>query len=363
MADTPQRQLSLQADAVTTTEESPRAGSGLSLGRQLLRPRTLLSFAVSIAIIVWVFSRQDISLSDVWAEIRSANPVLYLLGALAYYSSFLVRSLRWRQVLTNAGYTEADGTTLPSTPGIVRIIMLSWFANSILPAKLGDGYRAYLLKRSASVSFSKTMGTIVAERIADVGVLFFLLLLSGFLAFRDRLPPQFGLLVAFGAVLAGVSISSLFFLRYLGPLITRLLPARVRPYYLRLQEGVLLAFRQRIGYIGMLTVLVWLLESARFYFVSASLDIHLSPILVVFVALTASLLTTVPFTPAGLGVVEGGITGVLVFIGQSRVDAGSVAVLDRTVTFWSLLLVGSLLYIFNRNEPVRVAAAYRGNGA
>ncbi len=75
----------------------------------------------------------------------------------------------------------------------------------------------------------------------------------------------------------------------------------------------------------------------------------------VFVALAASLLTTVPFTPAGLGVVEGAVIAVLLW---GRVDGlpldealvGTIALLDRAITYWSLLLVGAVVYLIHHRR-------------
>ena len=66
--------------------------------------------------------------------------------------------------------------------------------------------------------------------------------------------------------------------------------------------------------LGALTALVWLTEAFRLYFVVLALgfadtDLGLSGAM--FVALIGSLLTAVPFTPAGLGLVEGGMLAVL----------------------------------------------------
>lgn len=351
MADTSPSRFAGAADSTrVATAEPPREQGGLALGRQLLRPRTLISFAVSFAIIAFVFARQDIPFSQVWANIRQTNLALYLLGFASYYATFYVRTLRWKQVLRNAVYSADADVEAPSTPRLTRIIVLSWFANTILPAKLGDGYRGYLLKRASNVSFYKAMGTILAERIADVGMLFSLLVLSGLLAFRDQLPPHFGTLVMFGAALSAVSLSVLFLLKYLGPWLARILPSKVRPMYGRLEQGVLLAFRQRLSFIMLLTLLVWGLESARFWFVAASLGVHFGVFLAVFVALAASLLTTVPITPAGLGVVESAVIAVLLLVIHDKSLAGSIALLDRTITYWSLLVVGAVVYLFSRDK-------------
>ncbi|MDQ3327695.1 MAG: flippase-like domain-containing protein, partial [Chloroflexota bacterium] len=290
MADTPSLPQHGEPAPVMVARIAADEGSNLSLGKQLLRPRTLISFAISFAIIAYIFAQQDIPFAQVWTNMRQANPLLYLLGLLAYYSTFIVRTFRWKQVLSNVGYERET----PPTPTLVRIILLSWFANSVLPAKLGDGYRGFLLKRNADVSFSKTMGTILAERIADVGALFSLLLVSGLLAFRDKLPPNFGTLIAFGAGLAILSMSGLFVLRYIGPWVARVLPVRVRPYYERMEEGVLLAYRRRPASIFVLTAMIWILESTRLWFVCAALGVGFAlpgdlP-LVIFIALAASLL-------------------------------------------------------------------------
>ena len=69
-------------------------------------------------------------------------------------------------------------------------MFLAWFANCIVPAKLGDVYRAYLLKLNAGVSFSTTIGTILAERIIDVVVLFVLMLAATWPVVRRAVPGE-----------------------------------------------------------------------------------------------------------------------------------------------------------------------------
>lgn len=328
-----------------------RSADELSLRRQILRPRTLISFAVSLAIVVYIFTRQEIPLSAVVQTVRSASPLPFLLAFVTYYSSFLVRSLRWRQVLHNAAAEDSGPRDLLPLRGVLRIIFISWFANAVLPVKLGDAYRGYLLKRWTGTSFSRTLGTIVAERILDVGALFTLLLISGALAFRTHLPPRFVLLLGLGGTLTLIAFSGLFALRFIGPFIRRLLPARAGDLYGRLEAGVLLAFKGRLPFILLLTVLVWALESATFGLVARSLGTQLSIAVIVFLALSASLLTTVPFTPAGLGIVEGAVVAVVLWVipngPQAHALAISMALLFRSVTYWSLLVSGAIVYMLS----------------
>jgi|GEM_PF-4657010 len=140
--------------AAETAEDAP-----VALEKKFLNVRTFVSFGVAFAILYFVFRQMDVNIGEIVAHIATANPLYYLLAMVIYYSAFIVRSLRWRVLLENVGFGERHEHRLPSVPGMAEIIFLSWFANCIMPAKLGDAYRAYLLKRNANVSFSKTFGT------------------------------------------------------------------------------------------------------------------------------------------------------------------------------------------------------------
>ena len=64
-----------------------------------------------------------------------------------------------------------------------------------------------------------------------------------------------------------------------------------------------------------------------------------------FVAVVNGLLTSVPVTPGGLGIVEPGIVGLLA-LSLSQQDAVAVAVLDRSVSFVSVVVLGGLAFAF-----------------
>jgi uncharacterized protein (TIRG00374 family) len=78
------------------------------------------------------------------------------------------------------------------------------------------------------------------------------------------------------------------------------------------------------------------------------LDLGLSAI--VFVALASSLLTAMPLTPAGLGVVEGTITAVLTLFKVPASLGGAVTILDRLINFWSIVVFGFILYLVSKRK-------------
>jgi uncharacterized protein (TIRG00374 family) len=97
-----------------------------------------------------------------------------------------------------------------------------------------------------------------------------------------------------------------------------------------------------------LTGTVWGLEAARLAFVVFALGFGglLGPSQFLLVALAAALLTTVPFLPGGLGLVEFGMVTVLVAVGGvSKEQALSIAILDRSISYGSLVVLGFIVFL------------------
>ena len=66
-------------------------------------------------------------------------------------------------------------------------------------------------------------------------------------------------------------------------------------------------------------------------------------------ALIGSLLTAVPLSPAGLGIVEAGVVGVLtVAYGVPLPEATAIALLDRVISVFSVIVLGSIAYLFSK---------------
>ena len=126
----------------------PNEARGFRFGGRVLRPRNIASFLLALAILYLVY-RQFLGLDwgAAWASVRGANGWLFALAFLVFYCSFPVRGLRWKVLLENVGYGREASRPAPSTLGLTRIMYLAWFANCVTVARLGDAYRAYLLKR------------------------------------------------------------------------------------------------------------------------------------------------------------------------------------------------------------------------
>lgn len=339
-----------EAEAIEVEQE------GFSLWKKLFRLRTLVSFGIAFAIVLFAFRGLDIDPKQTWHHMSNANIGMMLVGFSVFYLTFPLRAFRWRLLLNNANVPMQSGSkTWASFPALIEYIYLSWFANCIVPAKLGDAYRGYLLKHNGNVSFSATFGTIFAERLLDMLALFTLLVISGGVTFGTHLPTETRIVFLFGALLVVLILAGLAGMRWFSPLIHRIIPTKLHEFYGRFEHAALRSFSPAIlPNLALLTAAVWLLEGFRLFFVIQSLGaqgLHLNLLAIIFVALASSLLTALPLTPAGLGVVEGTVTVVLIkFFAIEEHLAGAVTFLDRMINFWSIVIFGFILYIVSKRK-------------
>jgi uncharacterized protein (TIRG00374 family) len=317
----------------------------VSLARRLRQPRTILSIVVPLAIIGFFLYLNRERLAEVPELILQANPALVLLAFVVFYLGFPLRGYRWSRLLRETGFGIG-------TKDSVEILYLSWFVNCVVPAKLGDVYRAYLLKMNSPASLSRTFGTVFIERILDIFAIAILGLAAGFWSFRDGMPPAIRLVFIVGFVVVIVLGVGLFTMRNFGRrILTRLpFPPRILELYERFEEGVFGAVGLRhLPLLAFLTGMIWMTEGLRLWIVVQALgfpDVQIGLSGAVFVALIGSLLTAIPLSPAGLGFAQAGVIGVLtVAYGVPLPEATAITILDWVISVLSIIVIGAVVYV------------------
>jgi glycosyltransferase 2 family protein len=317
----------------------------LSLGRRLRQPKTIISLVVPIILLIF-FARAlpGFKLEELPGYILRANPLLLLAAFAIFYLGFPLRGLRWAVLIRGTGYPLRlrDAT---------EIIFISWLVNCLVPAKLGDLYRAYLLKINSTVSLSRTFGTVFIERVLDLFAIVVLGLASGYWSFRGRLPEDVQIVFAIGVAVVIILAAGLLTMRNFGRrvILALPLPHKILEFYDRFEEGVFAAVGMRaLPRLILLTGLIWTTEAMRLFLVVEALgfpDIHLGISGAFFVALTGSLLTAVPLTPAGIGVVETGVVFVLTQVyGVGPTEALAITLVDRVISVLSIIVFGGIAY-------------------
>jgi hypothetical protein len=317
----------------------------VSLSARLRQTKTIVSILVPLLIIAFFVALNRETLSKVPSLIAGANPALVLVAFLVFYLGFPLRGFRWATLLRGTGFRiQVKDST--------EILYLSWLVNCLIPAKLGDVYRAYLLRINSDASLSRTFGTVFIERILDIFTIAILGIAAGYWSFRSGLPPEIQAVFGVAVVIVVLLAVALFTLRNFGRRILvamKFLPERIVEFYDRFEQGVFGALKRRqLPGLAILGVAIWMTEAMRLFFVVKALgfpDVELGISGAVFVALIGSLLTAVPLSPAGLGIVEAGIVGILTIVyGVPLAEATAIALLDRVISVFSVIVFGAILY-------------------
>jgi uncharacterized protein (TIRG00374 family) len=329
------------AQAIAADAEE-RATGTVNLGRRFFNVKTGLSFLLGIAILFALFRFSDVQLSEILAQLREVDPRVYALAAVCYTFTFPFRGLRWQRLLANAG------SRLPLSQ-LTEVIFISWFVNSVLPGKVGDVYRGYLLRREHGLSLSRTVGTVVAERVVDLFALVTLLGVTGFFVLRNRVSPLVDHMLQAGWIGLGLLVVGLVVIYRFGDRIAAHFPETVQTVYRKFAHGTFASLSSIRGLpiLILLTILAWGAEAGRLYFVMQALHVDLGPLAAFFTVAAISLALIVP-TPGGLGGVEAAFAGVLAVFGVPLQVALAVAVLDRLISYYCLILFGLPAFLLTK---------------
>jgi hypothetical protein len=119
--------LAAPAEPVLPLDADQPVGDPSSLGKGLLRPRTLISFAIALAILIFFIQRLDLNMAAVVDNIRSANLILLAMAIIVYVGTIVLRAVRWRWMLAVAGAGTLPGTTIPPVGYLTAVLLISWF--------------------------------------------------------------------------------------------------------------------------------------------------------------------------------------------------------------------------------------------
>ncbi len=312
-------------------------------------PILLLGLLVSL-FFLW-FALRDLHLGEVWAAIRQANFWWLVPGVLVYFVSVWFRAWRWGFLLRSSKRVTATR--------LFPIVVIGYMGNDILPFRLGELLRAYVLWRKERINVGTTLTTAVLERLFD-GLTMVLFVLVGLL-FIPMTEFLSRLVTIASAVFVGALVVFLFLaarpelLRRLAHLlIERLIPTRFRPPLLHFAEGIILGLeslrsgRDVLVLFGV-TLWVWLLETAKYWLVSFAFDLHLSYVGILLMGGAVNLLTALPSLPGYIGTFELGIR-VLEGIGAPPTIAASYVLVLHAILLIPVTLLG---LIFMAVEGIR----------
>lgn len=118
----------------------------------------IIGIVISLVFLGWALYNEK--LDQVWASLLTAQ-YWALLPALAFYfAGVWVRAIRWRTLLKPIAPKIGLNETF-------QVVVIGYMANDVLPARIGELVRAYVLSRRTGVRKTATLATIFVERVFD----------------------------------------------------------------------------------------------------------------------------------------------------------------------------------------------------
>ncbi len=254
----------------------------------------------------------------------------------------MVRAWRWQWMM--------NPVRRIGWPVLWSATAIAFMANNLLPARMGELVRAWVVGRRCDVPKSAVFATIVYERVVDVFVLIFLLWLCmvrvGGPAWLRR---SAWMLIALNATLAAAMAAMLGrrdAFRRLVARTTAPMPGAPRE---RLR-GMADAFVDGLGIvtdwralapIALLSVPVWGFATLGVHWTLVAMHMPLPPMASIFVIVLVSLGSMIPSAPAYVGPFQYACVVALAAWGVPRADAMAMSAVYHATQFVPITLVGA----------------------
>jgi uncharacterized protein (TIRG00374 family) len=299
---------------------------------------SLLGLLASIVAIVVLLASLDLGLT--LRIIARAQPAL-IVGTLPLIAiGITLRSLRWQRLLPGRGASVPVHRIAPQ-------VLIGYLGNAVLPARMGELVRAYLLARREGLSSAAVFGSALLERIVDLTVLTALALAAAIAIGA----PSWAIQLLAIAALAGTVVIGLLATVGLGPLVGFL-----RRVFGRLGRhtndgliGLVERFSSGIGgesrrvpliQAAAISVVIWLIDGLICWLVARSVAIDISPASAVLVVGVGALGTSIPSAPGYVGTYELAVSTIARALGVSAAPALGFALVLHAATLLPVALAG-----------------------
>ena len=220
-------------------------------------------------------------------------PILIAMGV--YWCALGLRVVRWGRLLREIG-------SAPSSI-VAETLVIGYAVNNVLPARLGELFRADYAKRRFGYSRSTILGSILIERMLDLAVVLSCLVLG--LLFADILATagirdRFELIAISATIVVGIAILGVYVLRS-GEFSRLPVPAAAARLLRDFAFGIESLNRRSLALAALLSSAIWMFEILALWCMFSAVDIHLTVAESLLVMGAISLSTLVPTAPGYIG--------------------------------------------------------------
>jgi uncharacterized protein (TIRG00374 family) len=305
----------------------------------LRRIRVWLGLAISLFFLGLLLWRADPR--KIVETLAGANYIWLVPAVLVFFVELWVRAVRYRYIVRSLKPISASS--------LFPILVIGNMANNLLPLRIGELVRAYLLGERHNLSKMASLGTGVVERIFDgLTLLAFLgatvAILGANRTIHDTTLIALGVfafaLAVLIACIASPDGSERLIQRLAAPL-----PHRMRDRAMSLAisfiEGLrALRHADAISWVMVLSLVAWLLETAVFALVGQAFDLEIDWGYYLMAVCAGNLALTAPSSPGGTGVFEFVVAQVILLAGVDESIAAAYAFAAHATVLLPATLLG-----------------------
>lgn len=306
----------------------------------------IAGLVIIILLILWI---GPVNLYDTVKDVD----IPYLIGAIiAYLSAILVKSIRWGFIINQP--SEFKNNYIVRTIGLL--------GSNVTPMRTGGIVITALAgKRINKISLHEGLSAGLTERFADLIIVGLLLVISSIFIEKIR----FISLAGAGSILITIIViyllnwregSSIWIYEKIHYIVSKLplndnLMDNIYHKIVNGLKGMVTYTRSYSNSKNMLIILVltsisWILECSRLLLVFYAFNVDISMVIVVLILLLANIAGIVSALPGGIGAVEVSLTGLCILFGIPEATAGSIAIVDRFISFWLINILGIAFSLF-----------------
>jgi uncharacterized membrane protein YbhN (UPF0104 family) len=310
--------------SVTTPLEPPPPEGGGRL-RGVGSVLGIVISVVALAGVVWWALRQDAPRLP-----HGASQIGALIGAIALYGfNTLVRSERWHRLLLDDG-------AQPARTDSYFLTTIGYAVNNVLPARAGDAARVVLMAPRAACSRRTVVGTIVAERLLDVGVILVLFLVVGYAVLGEVGAGSVEwIALATAAVVAGTAVAIVLVRRN----------ERIHAFVAPMLSSTARLMSRHGALLVAMTFGIWIIEATAWIAVGASVGFGMSFLEGLYLVALASVFALIPSGPGYAGTQDAATVIGIKAIGGTGATAVSYLVMLRFTLLVPITVVGLLLLV------------------
>ena len=273
-----------------------------------------------------------VPLEAVGATIASANPICIAAAMSVYAVNLSLRAWRWQIIL------RPVATVRYST--VARALVVGYGLNAIMPARLGELFRAELLKKDLGLSRTSTLSSIVVERLFDGLTVIGCLGLGLLLAARQDTAALVNVLVIASAFF-GVILLAAFCLAGPGTSGAFARSPRLSAQLMMVRQALHILRTRRIVAVALLTLIIYLPDTLSLWLIVKAVGLQLGFADTLVLLGAASLSTLLPSGPAFLGTLQFAYALVIEFAGASRAVGIAAATLDQLFILLPIALIAA----------------------